>query len=196
MPEENDSDPENSIEEEMLRMMEQELGDQDQEEGDAQPQAEAGTGDALEAEMLRAMQEEAGQQGDAQPQAEAGTDDALEAEMLQTMMQETSADTPDTAQIALQRTQSMLPGAALSSSNIPRLMSVELSVSIELGRTRVPISTLLEWSEGSLIELDKVSGEAVDVMINGKPFARGEVITIAENFGVRIVDVMPAIPRG
>ena len=66
-----------------------------------------------------------------------------------------------------------------------------LSVSIELGRTKEPISTVLEWTEGSLIELSKGSGDAVDVLINGKAFAKGEVVTIAENFGVRITDIQP-----
>ena len=55
------------------------------------------------------------------------------------------------------------------------------------------VSTLLEWSEGSLIELDKVSGEVVDVLINGKSYAEGEVVTIAENFGVRLTRIVPSI---
>jgi flagellar motor switch protein FliN/FliY len=68
---------------------------------------------------------------------------------------------------------------------------VSLSIIIELGRTETSIDNLLEWSEGSLIELDKVSGEAVDVYINGKPFAQGEVVTVAENFGVRLTEILP-----
>ena len=66
---------------------------------------------------------------------------------------------------------------------------MKLSVSIELGRTKEQISTVLQWTEGSLIELSKVSGDAVDVLINGKAFAKGEVVTIAENFGVRITEL-------
>ena len=183
MAEENQSDQERQIEEEMMRMMEEEVG------GGAQDDAGEGDDAGLEAEMLGALQED--QAG------EAGGDDAgLEAEMLQAMMEETSASTPEEAQDVLQRAQSMLPGQELSSHNIVRLLDVKLTVTIELGRTQVPISNLLEWSEGSLIELDKVSGEAVEVLINTKSFARGEVVTIAENFGVRLVELLPSAPKG
>jgi flagellar motor switch protein FliN/FliY len=72
------------------------------------------------------------------------------------------------------------------------LSEVNQSISIELGRTEVSVSTFLQWTEGSLIELDRVSGQAVDILVNGKPFARGEVVTIAENFGVRIVEIITA----
>ncbi len=186
MAEENQSDQEQQIEEEMMRMMEEEIGDGAQDDA-----GETGGNDAgLEAEMLQAMQE--GQEAGETEGGEAG----LEAEMLQAMMDETSASTPEEAQDVLQRAQTMLPGQELSSHNIGRLLDVKLTVTIELGRTHVPISNLLEWSEGSLIELDKVSGEAVEVLINTKSFARGEVVTIAENFGVRLVEILPASPRG
>ena len=71
-----------------------------------------------------------------------------------------------------------------------RIAEVDMDVSIEIGRKRVPIETLLEWREGSLLELDKMSGDAVDVRVNGEPFAKGEVITITENFGVRLTEIL------
>ena len=69
----------------------------------------------------------------------------------------------------------------------PRL---EVDLSVELGRTRVPIETLLNWREGSLLELHKESGEAADVLVNGEPFARGEVVSVNDNFGVRLVELL------
>lgn len=177
MAEENDDQ---NVEEEMLRMMEDELGEGEADKEDAQE------GGDLEAEMLAAMEEEVG--GDA--------DDDLEAEMLQAMMDETSASSPEEAQTALSTAQNLLPNANINPQNIHRLLGVSLSIIIELGRTETSIDDLLEWSEGSLIELDKVSGEAVDVYINGKPFAQGEVVTIAENFGVRLTELVPHPPTG
>ena len=77
----------------------------------------------------------------------------------------------------------------------PTLVDVNQTVSILLGRTEVPLHTALHWTEGSLIELDKVSGQPVDVLINGKLCARGEVVTVAENFGVRIVEIVSPEPE-
>lgn len=71
-----------------------------------------------------------------------------------------------------------------------KLGTVNQSISIELGRTEASLDNILQWSEGSLIELDKVSGTSVDVYINGVPFFKGEVVTIDENFGVRITEII------
>ena len=185
MEEENKN--EDDIAEEMMRMMEEESGAETPEGGDDN------TEEDLEAAMRQAMEGEA-DTADAPGEMDLGGGD-LEAEMLQAMMDETSADTPEAAETALQQTQAMLPGVEINTQNMGRLMDVNLSIAIELGRTEVSISTLLDWSEGSLIELDKVSGEAVDVLINGRSFAKGEVVTIAENFGVRLVEILPAGPR-
>ena len=175
MAEENED---SNVEDEMLRMMEEELGDSADEGGEEKGEAD------FESEMLAAMQSEGGGDGD----------EDLEAEMLQAMMSETSASSTEEAQTALTTAQSLLPNTQINPQNIHRLLGVSLSIIIELGRTETSIDNLLEWSEGSLIELDKVSGEAVDVYINGKPFAQGEVVTIAENFGVRLTDIVPHPP--
>ncbi|MDP6778808.1 MAG: FliM/FliN family flagellar motor switch protein [Candidatus Latescibacteria bacterium] len=69
---------------------------------------------------------------------------------------------------------------------------LQVDLSVELGRTRVPIETLLNWREGSLLELHKESGDAADVRVNGEPFAKGEVVAVNENFGVRLVEILHA----
>jgi len=65
-------------------------------------------------------------------------------------------------------------------------------VTVELGKTRKNISEILGITPGSVIELDKMAGEPVDVLVNGKLIAKGEVVVIDENFGVRISEVMSA----
>jgi flagellar motor switch protein FliN len=66
--------------------------------------------------------------------------------------------------------------------------SVEVELVIELGRTRLSVDTLLHMEEGTLIELDKVSGEPVDVRMNGTRIGGGEVVVVEENFGVRVIE--------
>ena len=74
--------------------------------------------------------------------------------------------------------------------NIDVLDAVQLRASVELGRTRLTLDEALNIGEQSLIELDKSVGDAVDVMLNGKLFARGEIVTVAENYGVRLTEVL------
>jgi flagellar motor switch protein FliN/FliY len=74
--------------------------------------------------------------------------------------------------------------------NIERLMDVPLTVTIELGRTRDTIEKVMEYGDQSLIELDKNVGDSVDVLVNGELFARGEVVTVSEHFGVRITELV------
>ena len=74
--------------------------------------------------------------------------------------------------------------------NIDLLLGVNLQVAVEIGRTTLPIRDVLALTPGSIIELDKLAGEKVDVLINGRPIAQGEVVVVDENFGVRITDVV------
>lgn len=80
-------------------------------------------------------------------------------------------------------------------ANIDMLMDVELPVSIELGRTNLPISDILHWTQGSIVELDKLAGESVDLLVNNKVVARGEVVVIDENFGLRITQLLTSTER-
>ena len=86
-------------------------------------------------------------------------------------------------------------GMATVDPNIALLLDVPLQVTVELGRTRKLIRDILELSPGSVIELDKLAGEAVDILVNGKLIAKGEVVVIDENFGVRVTDIISQIER-
>lgn len=82
-----------------------------------------------------------------------------------------------------------------SADNIDLLMDLSLQVSIELGRTKLFVKNILELGQGSVIELNKLSGDPVDIFVNEKKFAEGEVVVVDENFGVRITDVVSPSER-
>ncbi|HLR73399.1 MAG TPA: flagellar motor switch phosphatase FliY [Pseudogracilibacillus sp.] len=79
--------------------------------------------------------------------------------------------------------------------NLDMLLDVPLQVTVELGRTRQNVSEILELASGSIIELDKLAGEPVDVLVNNKLIAKGEVVVIEENFGVRVTDIVSKADR-
>lgn len=79
--------------------------------------------------------------------------------------------------------------------NIDSLLDISLPITIELGRTKMLVRDVLDLGPGSVIELDKVSGEPVDLYVNDKRFARGEVVIIEENFGVRITELLKVDER-
>ena len=81
---------------------------------------------------------------------------------------------------------SSIPGA----ENIGLIKDVPLEVTVELGRTQKRISDILDFAPGTIIELDKIAGEPVDVLVNGKLVAKGEVVVIEESFGVRVTDII------
>ena len=74
--------------------------------------------------------------------------------------------------------------------NIGLIMDVPLEVTVELGRTSKSISDILDFAPGTIIELDKIAGEPIDVLVNGKFVARGEVVVIEESFGVRVTEII------
>ncbi|WP_144352827.1 flagellar motor switch phosphatase FliY [Sporomusa termitida] len=86
-------------------------------------------------------------------------------------------------------------GMSGTDTNINLIMDVPLQITVELGRTRKLIRDILELTPGSVVELDKLAGEPVDILVNGKLIAKGEVVVIDENFGVRITDIVSPIER-
>ena len=80
-------------------------------------------------------------------------------------------------------------------SNIGLIMDVFMEMTVELGRTRKMIKEILSMGEGHIIELDKLAGEPVDILVNHKPIAKGEVVVIDENFGVRVTEILSPAER-
>lgn len=81
------------------------------------------------------------------------------------------------------------------SGNIGLILDVPLQVTVELGNTRMRIKEILELGVGSIVELDKLAGDPVDIYVNGKLIAKGEVVVIDENFGIKVTDIISPIER-
>lgn len=80
--------------------------------------------------------------------------------------------------------------AIAGQENIGLIMDVPLEVTVELGRTKKSISDILDFAPGTIIELDKIAGEPIDVLVNGKFVAKGEVVVIEESFGIRVTEII------
>ncbi len=78
--------------------------------------------------------------------------------------------------------------------DLRRLSDVPVDLTVEIGRTRLTVGETLELRQGSVVTLNRMAGEPVDLLVNGTPIARGEVVVIDEQFGLRITDVLGAGP--
>jgi flagellar motor switch protein FliN/FliY len=81
-------------------------------------------------------------------------------------------------------------GAAASEVNLELILDVGVTLALEVGRARVKVRDLLQLSQGSILELDRLAGEPLDVLVNGVRVARGEVVVVNDNFGVRLTEVV------
>jgi flagellar motor switch protein FliN len=128
--------------------------------------------------------------------ADEGDAEAAMLEMLEGLPEEPGKATPDDINFSsasasradFQQLQEM--SGEQEHRNIDLLMDVDLPVSIELGRTKMPISDILGLGPGSVVELNKLAGEPVDLLVNYKVVAKGEVVVVDENFGLRITQLM------
>lgn len=153
----------------------------------------------VEAEMLRMMQEEAeggedageetaeGESGD-----EANVDDMLEQEMLRAMQEggEDEAPGAPSGESGLAPFLSQMAGGSDDEEGIERLSEVDVTVTVELGGNHIPIKDILEWTRDSVVELEPEEHEPLNVLVNGKLFARGEMVVVGDTFGVRIIELV------
>ncbi len=79
--------------------------------------------------------------------------------------------------------------------NFDVIMDVPVNISMEIGRTSINIRNLLQLNQGSIVELDRLAGEPLDVLVNGTLIARGEVVVVNEKFGIRLTDVISPAER-
>lgn len=86
-------------------------------------------------------------------------------------------------------------GGGQKDRNLNLILDIPLKVTVELGRTKMPVSELLNLTQGSVIELSKLAGEPMEVYVNDKLIARGEAVVINEKFGVRLTDVISPAER-
>ncbi len=95
--------------------------------------------------------------------------------------------------------QEMTENSTLASAegdvNLDMILDIPVDISMEIGRTKISIRNLLQLTQGSVVELDRLAGEPLDVMVNGTLIAHGEVVVVNEKFGIRLTDVISATER-
>ena len=87
------------------------------------------------------------------------------------------------------------PLSAAKDKNLNLILDIPLKVTVELGRTKMAVSELLNLTQGSVLELSKLAGEPMEVLVNGKLIARGEAVVVNEKFGVRLTDIISPSER-
>ena len=113
--------------------------------------------------------------------------------MAQMQMPNMGMNVPNIQQLQFPNLQAGLNAG--EQGNISLIMDVLMEMTVELGRTKKSIKDILGMGEGTIIELDKLAGEPVDILVNHKPIAKGEVVVIDENFGVRVTEILSPMER-
>lgn len=85
--------------------------------------------------------------------------------------------------------------ASSAQNSMDLLLDIDLELSVELGRASIPVRDVLNMGPGSIVELEKLAGEPVDILINGKYIAKGEVVVVDEHFGVRVTEISSRTER-
>ncbi len=174
MSEEDDVDMDSfDAEKEMMEAMAQEASGQSEAPFDA------------EKEMMEAMAQEASGQSEAPFDAEK--------EMMEAMAQDVATKTESPLPTLTPPTAS--GPSSSQDGNLERLLDIPLVLSAQLGNTRMLIKDLLQLGPGSIVELDKLAGEPLEVLVNERLVARGEVVMVNEKFGIRLTDVISATER-
>ena len=126
----------------------------------------------------------------AAPQQQMGQPMMVQQQMGQPMMGQPAMGQPVNVQPAQFTAFSGGTAGVYQPENINLIMDVPLEVTVELGRTTKSISDILDFAPGKIIELNKIAGEPIDILVNGKNVAKGEVVVIEESFGVRITEII------
>jgi flagellar motor switch protein FliN/FliY len=136
--------------------------------------------------------------------------DAMAAEWEAALAQQASASAPEgemsagsaseLADAAPQMTPAAFanfaPSAAPNAGNdISMILDIPVQLTVELGRTRIPIKNILQLAQGSVVELDAMAGEPMDVLVNGFLIAQGEVVVVNDKFGIRLTDIVTPSER-
>ena len=109
-----------------------------------------------------------------------------------------SVPDPKTAAVARAQFNDLGPNAAAGPGqemNLNLILDVSVTLALEVGRARMPVRDLLRLAPGAIVELDRLAGEPLDVLVNGVRIARGEVVVVNEKFGIRLTDVESATER-
>lgn len=124
-----------------------------------------------------------------QPTQAAGLDDDWAAALAE----QTAASTPKPA--GAEVFQPLMSQGAGADSDIDMIMDIPVQLSVELGRTRLTIKNILQLGQGSVVELDGLAGEPMDIYVNGYLIAQGEVVVVDEKYGIRVTDIITPSDR-
>jgi flagellar motor switch protein FliN/FliY len=102
---------------------------------------------------------------------------------------------PATSQVFQQIQETASAAAGVTPSDLARVMDVPVQLTAEIGRTRITIKNLLQLSQGSVVELDGLAGQPLDVLINGDLIAQGEVVVVNDKYGIRLTDIITPSER-
>ncbi len=105
-----------------------------------------------------------------------------------------SSDSGDVEKVEAKSLNDNTPGQQ-SDVNLDVILDIPVTIAMEIGRTRISIRNLLQLNQGSVIELDRLAGEPMDVLVNGTLVAHGEVVVVNEKFGIRLTDVISPAER-
>ncbi len=101
----------------------------------------------------------------------------------------------DYARASFQNLQDDSAGGTMGDKSLDMILDIPVTVAVEIGRTKISISNLLKLNQGSVVELDRLAGEPMDVTVNGTLVAHGEVVVVNEKFGIRLTDIISAAER-
>ncbi len=107
----------------------------------------------------------------------------------------TSLSAQELPRASFQTLQADAAASAAQDQNLDVILDVSVTLSMEVGRARVPIRNLLQLNPGSVVELERAAGEPLDIYVNGTLIAHGEVVVINDRFGVRLTDVVSPVER-
>ena len=128
---------------------------------------------------------------------EAVDQDAMADEWAAAMAEQSTGDMADEGDVAKVEAQTLNDQASGSQNdvNLDVILDIPVTIAMEIGRTRISIRNLLQLNQGSVIELDRLAGEPMDVLVNGTLVAHGEVVVVNEKFGIRLTDVISPAER-
>ena len=109
-----------------------------------------------------------------------------------------SVPDPKSAAVARAQFNELSPGSVSGNGqemNLNLILDVSVTLALEVGRARMPVRDLLQLAPGAIVELDRLAGEPLDVLVNGVRIARGEVVMVNDKFGIRLTDVVSATER-
>jgi flagellar motor switch protein FliN/FliY len=159
---------------------------QEQAVGEGESEGEAAPGGAAEDDWAAAMQEQAASESKADPEAARVAADLASA----------AGESPYQAKPASQLFEDLGGGAKPGSLNdFDMILDIPVQITVELGRTKISIRNLLQLAHGSVVELDGLAGEPMDVLVNGTLIAQGEVVVVNDKFGIRLTDIITPAER-